>query len=267
MRKAIRIVAVLVFVLSTPVHAHADLIARHQGEADPTTESFSLWPFNGGISASPVANDMGRSAWSISSLSPGSQQAAYLHDFTAADQTALLSQGFTVSLVARAVSGPVYASPTFEPIAAAIVGFFNSGGPDLRYDLELGLDAQGNTVAILANSIGVNGDGSFNVPGASAVVSGNGYHLYQLAFNPISQTADLFIDGVDRIQGYQGHADNRFRGFYFGSLDLGTGNYNLAELDTGILTGVVPEPSTLILGGAGALLWLGYAVGLRRRRL
>lgn len=32
----------------------------------------------------------------------------------------------------------------------------------------------------------------------------------------------------------------------------------MAEAETGTLS-AVPEPSTLLLGGAGALLWLGYA--------
>jgi hypothetical protein len=249
-----------VLLLGGAGRAKADLIASHQGATDPTTEGFGLWPFNGGISTSAISNDMGLPAWSITSTPPGSQQAAYNATLSAAQESALLTQGFTVSLEARAVSGAVYSTPTNEPTAATILGLST-----VRYDLELGLDANGNTIAILANSVGLNGDGSFNIPGASVTVSGNGYHLYQLAYNPVSQTADLFIDGVDRIQGYQGHSEgNLFAGFYFGALDHGTANFNLAQLETGLdIVGAVPEPSTMFLGGAGALLWLGYA--LRRR--
>jgi hypothetical protein len=257
------IVLGILFLTGSEGTVRADLIAEHQGATDPTTEGFSLWPFNGGISTSALSNDMGLPAWSITSTPPGSQQAAY--NFPALSASALLSQGFTMSLEARAVSGAVYSTPTNQPIAAAIVGLAT-----VRFDLELGLDANGNTIAILANTVGLNGDGSFNLPGASVTVPGNGYHLYQLAYNPASHTADLFIDGVDRIQGYQGHSEgNLFTGFYFGALDHGTANFNLARLETGIDVGAVPEPSTMTLGGVGALLWLGYAFRRRtaRRRL
>jgi hypothetical protein len=258
MKRFAIVTVVLAVSISAMRSASADVVALHQGANDPLTEGFGVWGFNGGGSAGPVSNDLGSPAWSITSLPPGSQQSAYLANLSLTNQAALLSDGFTMSLEARAVSGPVYASPTFSPIAAAIVGFFN-GGPDLRYDLELGLDGRGNTVAILADSVSVNGDGSFNIPGASATVAGNGYHLYQLVFNPLSQTADLYIDGVDKIMGYAGHADNRFSGFYIGALDHGTGNFNLARLETGIhISGpTVPEPSTLLLSAATVLLGLG----------
>jgi hypothetical protein len=169
-----------------------------------------------------------------------------------------MTEGFTMSLEARAVSGAVYSSPSNEPIVAAIVGLSND-----RYDLELGLNASGNTVAVLGSVVTLNGDGSFNIPGASVTLPGNGYHLYQLAFNPTTQKADLFIDGVDRIQGYAGHPDNAFIGFYFGALDQGTGNFNLARLETGINLNSTPEPSSLLTGSIASLGLLGYLI--RRR--
>ena len=256
-QRRVLVVAVLgLFSLATGQVEAGGLIAVHQGDADPTTEGFSLWAFNGGISASAIPNDMGLPAWSITSTTPGSQQAAYLASLSPSQETALVTDGFTMSLEARAVSGPVYSSPGNQPIDAAIVGLGS-----VRYDLELGLNANGDTVAILASSVGVNGDGSFNVPGPSVTLPGNGYHLYQLALNPSTHTADLYIDGVDRIQGYAGHTDNLFTGFYFGALNHGTGNFNLAGLETGFT--VVPEPSSLVLGAIGLASCAAWA--MRRR--
>jgi hypothetical protein len=248
--------------LSTTSARAGTIIIQHQGATNPTTEGFTLWPFNGGISSGGILNDMGLPAWSITSTAPGSQQALYLGSFTSDQQTALqTTQGFTMSLEARAVSGPVYSGPSNEPIVAGIVGFGS-----VRYDLELGLDANGNTVALLASNVITNADGSFSIPGVSVTLSGNGYHLYQLAYNPTTQKADLFIDGVDRIQGYQGHSDNPFTGFLFGALNHGTANFNLAKLETGFDVVTIPEPSSLLMGSLSALTLLGCSVWRRLAR-
>ena len=249
--------AVLGLVTANTMQAEAATIALHQGSSNPTSEGFGLFSFNGGISASPISNDMGLAAWSITSTTPPPFQAAYLASLTSTQISALLSQGFTMSLDARAPNGPTF-SPNNLASAAGIVGLSS-----IRFDLELGLDASGNTIAVLANNVIINGNGTFSTPGASVTLPGNTYHLYQLAYNPNTMTADLFIDGVDRIQGYSGHSDNPFTGFYFGALNQGQGNFNLASLQTGFA--IVPEPSSLLMGGTAALIVLGYCWRSRKR--
>ncbi len=80
---------------------------------------------------------------------------------------------------------------------------------------------------------------------------GNGYHTYSLVFAPGLTSAELFVDGVSRIQGYTG--DTTFvggNGIQFGVLSGGQGNFNFVQLQS------VPEPSTSVLLSTGLLaLW------------
>ena len=75
--------------------------------------------------------------------------------------------------------------------------------------------------------------------------------------------ADLYIDGVDRIQGYTGHTDNLFTGFYFGGLSiLGRAIQTGRLSQTGFAVSPVPEPSSLVIA-IGLALCAAWA--MRRR--
>jgi hypothetical protein len=257
---AIAGLCLVVFGSARPVQA-GSLIAEHIGNNDPLSEGLALWKFDGGISAGPVTDDMGYNAWSVSSVAPFNPvaQAAYTSGpLTSAELAAIGSQGFTMSLLARVVSGP-----TFDNSTTGLA----SGGATLalggvRFDLDLGLNSQGDTVAALASSLVLNQDRTVSSYGDSFTLTGSGssYHLFQLYENPTTDTADLYVDGVLRLSDYAGTSINALNyGLLFGAVNGGDVNFSLVSIVTG---NAIPEPPTLtLLGTAGAI---GLVVTARR---
>jgi hypothetical protein len=229
--------------------------------ADPLTEGFTTFTFGSGSSVGPISNDLGKPAWSIAGSGQSSQFAYLTGPLTATQQAEIAATGFVLTMTARAVQGlaPAYDSTNHVVIAGADL---DTGVK--RFEIELGLNGNGDTVAVLPTSIDNGGPGSsIRAPGPSYTLTGNDWHTYQLVYSATTQLADLYVDGVDRISGYAGHTSFvANRGLTWNANSGGQGDFNLVEAETGNLT-AVPEPSTLIVGGVGALLWLGY--GFRRR--
>jgi hypothetical protein len=238
-----------------------DLIGMHSGTTDPLTEGFTTVTFGASSTVGPISNDLGKPAWSIAGSAQSSQFGYETGAMTATQKAEITATGFVLTMVARVVQG---LAPAYDSINHVVIGGAYLATSVTRYEVELGLNSSGDTVAVLPTSIDNGGPGSsIRAPGPSYTLSGNDWHTYQLVYNPTTQLADLFIDGVDRIQGYAGHTSFAFdQGLVWSANSGGRGDFNLVEAETGSLA-TVPEPSTMILGVAGALLWLGYA--LRRR--
>ena len=238
--------------------AKAGPYALHQGASDPATEGFSYQALFGPASTGPVINDMGYNAWNITADSVNTQ-AYYVLSFTSDQDTALATQGFTMTLLARVPSGPM--NPTggnFYPSIDDTADF----GAGRRFDLALGLNSNGDTVAMLPTAY--MGGTNYFTSGPSYTLTGSGssYHLFQLVYSATTQTADLYVDGVDRISGYAGQTQFFDSGAaQFGSDNGGQGNTNLFEVQVGA---AVPEPSTLMLAVPAIVIGLGCA--WRRRR-
>ncbi len=238
--------------------ARAAFTITYQAAADPTTEGFITGTFGTPSTAGPLANDLGLPAWHITGGALDSQFGYGSGTFSASQRADLANLGATLTLVARAVQ---QLAPTWTPehhygiLAAGIsTGAF-------RFDVAIGLDANGDTVVILPNSFGLTGPGGSiegSGPAYTLAGSGAGYHTYSLVFSPGLTSANLFVDGISRIQGYTG--DTSFvgdTGLGFSAFSGGQGNFNFVQLQS------VPEPSSLVLAlGAGAL---GLLAHIRRR--
>jgi len=277
MKLAQSITAAMVIALGLAWDAKAGSIIIHQGDADPTTENFGLWPFNGGITTSPHANDLGLAGWQILNTGSTNEQAFYNQlggtgpfdpggsGLTQSEINAINAQGFTMSLKARIVQGP-----TYNPGGTGMfsVDFTVAGFNGNRYDIQLGSDGKGNTLVILPSATSFDGTHFTSSPfGTPLLIMGNGYYLYQLSYDPTTGQAALFVDGVGRVSDHLGTAvsggatANNY-GLAFGAVNNATGNFALASLSTGQLS--VPEPGTLTLLGIGALGPTGYAWRLKR---
>jgi hypothetical protein len=251
-------VAALALLLACTAPARAGLIiALHQGAHDPTTEGFVNFANIGTATTGPVLNDMGHDAWSIAA---SGNQVGDLIQFSPGQQQAV-SQGFTMSLLARVVQGPVDPTGTFffyPSIGAAI-----DVGSTRRFDLYLGIDSNGDTVATLADTLVPSGFGFFT-HGATYTLTDSGYHQYQLVYNPGTQTADLFIDGIDRIMGYQGQTGYVSGGVAaFGAFNTGQGNFSSFQVEVNGGASAAPAPHGLALLASAAVSLVGY--GWRRR--
>ncbi len=263
-------VAVLV-LLNLAGMASASSIISHTGANDPVTENFERWPWSGGMAVGPVLDDNGRAAWQVTDTG-FPQQAIYnqqtLPGGGALNQEQIIdinTNGFVLSLEARIVQGPEYdVNGSQQPSAAIVASWF----PGTRFDIALGLDESGNTLVILPDFIYMEGGGTsigYNSHNTPLVIPGNDYHLYQLSYDPASRSASFFLDGVFQLTGYMGASPGAGivtgnLGLAFGSLNSGSTNFSLAELETGQLS-AVPEPSTMLLIVSG----LAGLMGLRRR--
>jgi hypothetical protein len=269
-------------------------IATHQGSSNPLSEGFGYWPYNGNISSAPLADDMGMPAWEVLNGGPsGNEQAAYQQlggngpyggGLTAAQAADISAHGFVMSLRARVVSGPTYSS-TSSPQYLVSGGSSVAGFNGYRYDIALANDGSGNTLVILPTLVGFNGQFSYTPyqapqspdcsSGATYCVSGAGYHLYQLSYDPQSGTASLYVDGSEVLTGYAGSAvsggatANNY-GLVFAALNDAEINFNYVDLQSGELSDNQSSPGS---GGDGPIpLWalaaLGATlVGIASRRL
>ena len=79
---------------------------------------------------------------------------------------------------------------------------------------------------------------------------GNGYHLYELIYDPDVNDSKLWVDGTQRVSGYAGYAPTGSTGqeVLWGSgssADQGQGNYNLVQFELANVTNAtVPEPQS-----------------------
>jgi hypothetical protein len=88
---------------------------------------------------------------------------------------------------------------------------------------------------------------------------GGGYHLYELVYDPASASADLFVDGVERLSNYAGNvAVNTPTAWWGSGGGPGTGQGNFAAASFNVSD--VPEP------GSAAIMGVVLATGALVRR-
>jgi hypothetical protein len=251
-----RAVAVLSALALMAASASAQVIANYAANADPTTEGFGLWPYNGGIATTALSNDQGLAAFQIQNTGANNEQAYYEmlggtgpynaqgSGLTSSQASEISTQGFTLSLQARVVQGPASGSTDVFSVNATVAGFNG-----FRYDIDLGSDGSSNTVVVLPTQTAYAG-GQFTGTGGVAplVLTGTGYHLYQLSYNPSSGMATLYVDGIARENGYAGSsvssgATANNYGVAFGVANNATGNFADVQLAIGQInpaTGIAP---------------------------
>jgi len=229
--------------------AKANVIAEYQADADPTTEGFTagIVTVPGPSTTGPIASDLGLPAWSIVGSTQSSQYAYGTPALTNAQQAQIATNGFTLTLVARPIQ---QIAPTWSPASQIIVAGANAIFGGLRWEVDLGIDSSGDTVAVLPNALSAFGPGgSILVTGPSFVLAGSGssYNTLQLVYDAVSKTADLFVNGTEEITGYTGNTSFvEDWGLLFAAASGGEGNFNLVELSSGPSPSV-PEPSSLAI--------------------
>ena len=216
----------------TQVISGTELLSAHNGMADPTTENFTL--FTGG--PGQAATDQGLPVWEITDPSVSGQYEYIDQRPLSSTQAAeVASQGFTETVVARVTRNNGLA-PAWDQ-SSVIIGSIStdvlgSGRP--RFDIDLAINSNGDTVVILPKTLGLNAQGEVVATGLTYTLTDSGYHTYQLYYSPATSSASLYIDGKLALSGYTG--ETAFLGYsrlYWGTAGGGQGFYNEVKLETG----------------------------------
>ena len=240
--------------------AQTSFIIAHNGSTDPTTEGFTPAAGVGVSTAGPIADDMGLAAWSIAGSATNSQFGYVSGALSAAQQADIASQGFVLTLDARVLQG---LAPAYNDVNPVVIGGAALDTGTTRWEIELGLNSNGDTVVVLPTSVDSFGPGnSVEAPGPSFTLAGSdsSYNTYQLVFNPVTQSANLFVDGIERLQDYTGNptfVENR--GLIWGAWSGGQGNFAFVQVAS------VPEPSTWSMIAVGGVALLGMMLRKRHR--
>ena len=208
-------------------HADATVIALHENAQDPEAEGWTKRELGNGISTFPVIDDMGLGvdAWAINDVA-SDDEGGYEVPLTAQDISNATTLGWKLSARLRVVE---VADPSDYTSVHVVLDFGES---------------------IFAMGFNHEDDGSplINVGGEDTPIVvdlddlDDGYHLYELAFDPAWDEVRLFVNGEVRASGIS--ADESFdveSTISVGSTHtFGTGHahYNLVKFE------IVPEPSS-----------------------
>jgi len=230
------------FVCSGQLHADT-ILFDHSGSNDPTSEG---WAHNvgpgGSTSSGPVINDLGlgTNAWYLEDTS------VTLHTWETYSQTPSGVQvanaslyGWTLSTTLRMVSGTtgVHNSMFVDYIDGAT-----------QWSMAFDVAPDGDPIIDFGDPFFGTFFGSYTVEGGAGT-----YHTYSLQYDPVAGSADLFVDGIERISDYTGVSVATTRVSFGAGASNGTGraHYNSVQFS------VAPEPASLLLMAMGAVAFLG----------
>jgi hypothetical protein len=250
--RSLSYIALAVSMALPAVNVRADLVASHSGSADPTTEGWtpSAPSLPSGQTVGPVTSEA-LPAWSVND---GSSSSSYFYSraLTPIEIADANSIGWTLSITLRVPN----TSDTTRQSSPFVT--FDDGVREWWLGFErVGLSGDDTLVRAVDNFSFVNETSGpdYTVAGGTAT-----YNTYSLQKAPGSPTAQLFVNGVERVSNYSGAVlpglPMRVAWGGGSGLDTGTGNFNAVTFNIA----AVPEVGSFILvGAAGAI-----AVAIRR---
>ena len=171
------------------------------GKKDPTTNGFSIVTCCGTGATGAGEKDKGRSVWAMGGGNTA-DQFAYVRALTAAQAKLVAKKGFVLTAVVRVLQG---SGPAYSAASPVTIGdsFLDDG--KVRWEIDVGTNANGDPVVVLPNTVGGSGPGGAVLSaGASYVLTnaGSSYNTYQLVVK--SGAASLYVNGTQVLTGYTG---------------------------------------------------------------
>jgi len=195
--RLLALVMVLAAVAPIPVLADTTLI-EHLGANDPALEGWSTVGGGANVLTGPVLNDLGLGidAWSVDDGTTAVNSVRF-YDFTPSGSQVADADTHGWCRIVRLRVGDTPETPD-----RAI--FTDYSSESTRWRMEFGSDRQGDPIVLLQTGLnGVDDEGTlFTLSGG-----GDGYHTYELRYDPLLDSADLYIDGTERVSGYAGYPD------------------------------------------------------------
>ena len=237
--------------------AQAATLYVHEGAANPVTEGWSAHTgTGGGTTASAVYKDAvsGFEAGAVGDNATAYDAVRYCYESLTEAQTDEGNlAGWRLSLRLRIVNVPDgFTSVSGFGLASTIAATYRDGVRD--WYLGFGTQADGDPLIRLPNN---------NATPWAFEGGGSGYHLYELLYDPSLGSADLFIDGIERVSNIIANTSvYSGRSVLWGattSPDTGEGRFSSVRFETA--PAVVPVPAAMWLLGSA----LGSLAALRRR--
>src|SRR5262245_25732055 len=232
---------------------NAQIIAQHSGASDPTTEGWRYLSQNSPI-VGPVTNDQnsGADAWSLS----------FPSNIFNTTQGVYVVENIPLANAALANGWELTANLRFAVLPHNSQFFINVSFPDFRLGGTYGPSGYGllflpnlsrGGVDLFLTSSLTGGAPLFYAGLPVQLPNPTAYHLFQIQYDPIAKSADLFVDGSLKFSNFVGEAGNfNHTEWVLGSRPADTsaivGQVNVSDFQLV----VVPEPSTLTLLALGA---------------
>jgi hypothetical protein len=193
------------------------VVASHAGLADPASEGWTAEGPAVDVALGPVVNDLGFDAFAIDDNASSTEAwRAYTRALTPDEMCWARTTGFRLRSRLRVVNTPD------TPDGSLTLSFFDSLN---LFELRVGSALNNDPI------VGLSG------PNITLTGLGGGYHLYEMVYDPVSRTVDLFVDGVERLSNRAGTVSQvRSSKLSFGSPasgggSLGEGRYALVEFE------------------------------------
>jgi hypothetical protein len=204
------------------------IFLSHYDEVDPTTEGWDSY-VGTATTVVPVTDDRGGEAWRITD--PGGMDdsvAVYFKSIPTETLDQMMTHGWTMRACIRIADDSGLGQQSI---------FFGLNTTVRRFDMwfsDVGF-APVDIVTLMASL------GDCIIAGPTTFSSGEsqcgteGFHLFELVYDPTTQTADLYIDGLLQIEDYPGHTIglNQTGGISWGAGSTcgdGVGDFRLIEL-------------------------------------
>ncbi|MFA9478863.1 PEP-CTERM sorting domain-containing protein [Phycisphaerales bacterium AB-hyl4] len=221
--------------------AFGAVIHEHIGDENPVNEGFTMSSTGGVAAGEAVAVTVdGVDAWRIRKTSTTAGTRTYNAPLTEEQRSEAFAEGFIIRANVRVHgnNNNLTGSPTVDFIATT----------GQRYAISFGNNTADNNKVIVS----VNGT-NYDTGLSDAV-----FALYELKYNPVTEDANLYINGDLALSDLAPTTLMGFNRFHFGlnsSGAAGAGDFNLVQFE------IIPEPASIALLGLGSLLLM------RRKRL
>ncbi len=192
---------VLLLVGFSPMVLEAQVV-EHQGANNPAAEGWTEF-MTGSVDVGPVMNDLGLGvdSWKVNDKDTSGNRFYFIAPSNAIVDAAF-RYGWSLSTNIRIVDFP-------DPPDGQERALPEDGSPGVHYrdgsrewSIHFGAEDNGDVIAMLMTKVLPAGQRE----GTPIPVSGGSseYRTFELVYDPVSGTADLFVDGTSAFVGYEG---------------------------------------------------------------
>ncbi len=191
MLSIIFIVSLIFFVYSGNLHANT-ILSQHSGSNNPTTEGWTHNYGSGGGTTSGAINDGGTAAWYVDDTSVS------IHTWESYTQTVNSAQIADASLYGWVLTANLRMISGTTGVHNSMHVLYRNGTTD--WAMSFNTDSDGDPIIQFGDPYYGTLFGSYTIEGGEGA-----NHTYSLVYDSVDESADLFVNGIERISDYTGN--------------------------------------------------------------